>query len=381
VISAGMDLEIITDPERMHDLATEWTRLALANGPLAIFRTFEWQRAWWENHDCAQNLRLLVLREAGILIAILPLYIADETSLLGKRVRVLKFVGTGADTAPDYLGPLVKSERASDAARVFLDAIREMSGWDVVCLTDILVTDSLLALLRADTTAIARQVIVRQGSRIPVIRLTSTLDTQMRGLSRKLRYTIRASRARFESAPNARFRISDAAHLDRDLDSLIDLHRTRMARKGQVGAFSSPEFNRFHRDVLHTYQRRGWLRLCVLEIDRKPIAIHYNYAFGGTWFHFQSGISEEFSKLSPGTLLTSYVIGAALAEGATELDLLQGEHGYKQRWATDHRATANVLAWRHTLAGTIWALRNIYLPRLRSSVRRVMRTGAAGFAS
>ena len=364
-----LSISVIRDLIGFDHLQSAWNELVAHEGPLAVFRTFAWQRAWWRHHGGERQLRIVVVRDEKTVIAIFPLYLEREALPFGQAAKVLRFVGFGADTAPDYLDAIQSAEYSEAAARCFLEAVHAMKDWDALCLNDLSRESSLLASIQECTQTATWRSVVRPSAQIAFAELPSTYEEFLQSLSRDLRYVIRSGRKQFQLLPNARFVISSRDRLERDIGALARLHRSRFAPNTVGIAFASPEFNEFHREVMQEYLQRGWLRLCLLEVDGEPIAAHYYYSFKGTWFHFQSGIDLRFAKLSPGTLLTSFAIEAAIQEGARELDMLRGEYQHKDRWATGHRQTFDTLAWRHTLPGFAWSLRWHRMPSIKTRLK------------
>ena len=69
------------------------------------------------------------------LVGILPIYVQTEV-MLGCSVRLLRFVGSGGDTSPDDLGPILTAGREEEIALVLAEAALRLPGWDVLRLTD-----------------------------------------------------------------------------------------------------------------------------------------------------------------------------------------------------------------------------------------------------
>lgn len=357
-------------------LREEWDGLVHAATAASIFTTWEWQYLWWQHYGAGQPLRLLVAREDGRLLGLLPLYVRRVTPMPGVSVRLLRLVGTGADTSPDYLEPPLAPGREEETARALVDVALDLAGWDVLVWSDL---ESEGALLGAVQEALRwRGLRARRGTsaRISFVPLPASWETYLQTLSRDRRYTIRNTRRKFEREPGARFFVwDDAGRLDEAVDRLIELHHKRWETRGTEHSFASPSYNDFHRAVMRACHERGWLRLYVMERAGHPIAMYYCYRFRGTVYYFQGGFEPEYEKLRPGLCLMGYAIEHAIGEGQQVFDMLRGEYDYKKQWARDVRETVYTMAYRRTAPAFVYWLRRSLLPEAKRLARRMVSTG------
>jgi hypothetical protein len=78
---------------------------------------------------------------------------------------------------------------------------------------------------------------------------------------------------------------------------LILFHQQRWNKKGKLGAFFHDDFIKFH----ETFQLSKNIKISVLLIDQKPIAINYYLHDDNTLYFYQCGWDEEDNaNLSPG---------------------------------------------------------------------------------
>jgi CelD/BcsL family acetyltransferase involved in cellulose biosynthesis len=127
-------------------------------------------------------------------------------------------------------------------------------------------------------------------------------------------------------------RLSDAEHLDADLDSLFRLHEERWSEGESVALSGTRE--RFHRDFARQALERGWLRLWVLEADGEPRAVWYGFRFAQMDWYYQSGRDPEWERQSVGFVLLTHTIKQAFDDGMLEYRLLRGGEEYKGRFAS-----------------------------------------------
>ncbi|HEY8094487.1 MAG TPA: hypothetical protein VIE65_00135, partial [Methylobacter sp.] len=92
-----MKIESLRDWNDVKSYYLDWNRILDAAPGLTIFSTPEWLQAWWESYGADASLNFLLLRDdAGMIVAMAPLYVAVADSLFGK-LRLARLVGDGSD--------------------------------------------------------------------------------------------------------------------------------------------------------------------------------------------------------------------------------------------------------------------------------------------
>ncbi|BAU47911.1 cellulose biosynthesis protein [Sulfurifustis variabilis] len=372
-----MQVACIDTDDGFRALREEWDALVQAAAAASIFTTWEWQYLWWRHYGGGQKLRLLVARAGGRLVGVFPLYVQRVTPLAGVGAGLLRLIGTGGDTSPDYLEPPLAPGHEADAARVLVDAALAIEGWDVLAWSD-LEPDG--AIDRAAMAALReRGLPARRGTsaRISYVPLPASWDAYLESQSRDRRYTIRNTRRKFEREPGARFLVWDGASLDDAFDRLTALHHKRWQTRGTSHSFDSSTYNDFHRAVMRACRERDWLRLYSLEREGEIIAMYYCYRFRGTVYYFQGGFDPQYEKLRPGLCLMGYALEHAIGEGQRVFDMLRGEYDYKKQWARETRETCFTIAYRRTAPAFVYWLRRSLLPEAKRLAQRMVSTAPA----
>jgi hypothetical protein len=167
-----------------------------------------WQTTWWKHYGAASALRIIAVRESDRVVGILPLYLRRISIAPLLSAHELRSVGTGADTSPDYLGPLIDPARESAVVAVLAKQLLDNAGeWDLLHLTDVspgTFLDVLVGRLR--TAGIDPDVTV--CSSIQVVRLPSSWNEywaripgeRRRRIGKLRRSAIRKLGAQFQAA-------------------------------------------------------------------------------------------------------------------------------------------------------------------------------------
>lgn len=373
-MNGEIDVEVVQETDGFERLKPAWEECFERSPRSTIFSTWTWLFHWWIHYGESKELRILVARRGHRVVGILPLYCAPQPLLSNTLGRVCRFVGTGGDTSPDYLGPIADEESEPGCSRALARFVVGRLTWDGLDLSELAertVLESELAAACTESSAWVRSGAV---GRIALVRLPSTFEEYLMSLSRHRRHHVRKSRRKAERDAGGRFFVwSDENRLDEAVDQLAELHRKRWAGRAERHAFSSDAYTAFHRSLMHELLRRNQLRLYALEGREGMIAMLYCYSLRGEVFYFQGGFDPAYERLRPGLGLTGYAIEEAIREGATVFDMLKGEYEYKDAWANDSRGISRLLAARPTLKGRLFRLKRHEIPALRARIGSLLR--------
>jgi len=374
-------VRVINTDAEFAALEAGWERLQSGAALTSVFQAFDWPYQWWKFYGRGQPLSVLVATAGDELVGVVALYV-HTVSMLQVPVRQLRFVGTGGDTAPDDLGPVLARGREVEVARALADAMLAIPGWDVLLLTDLDPAGPFTKVI-ADAAGAARlKTISGRVERISFMTLPESWDAWLQSLHRDRRYRVKNIRKKLNAAhPTARFFVwDDPATLDQGIDRLIFLHHKRWKSIGAKHGFNSPEYVGFHRAVMKACLGRDRLRLYALELSGQVVAMYYFYKFRDAVYLMQSGFDPDFSAVKPGQVLLGHIVEHAIGEKHKVLDFLRGDHRYKDELATGERETVFVTACRGTPGGWAYRARRIYLPAVKArflELKRRLRPGDA----
>lgn len=373
-MSAAIEVRCLTEQADFLALESEWRQVAEQCASVSVFQTHEWQRTWWR-HYADGSIHTLVAHVGPRVVAILPLYRCAQRLPLVRPLRIIRLIGVGGDTSPDYLGQIAVDEYAQQAAAAFVAYLLEHPrDWDVLELTDLPAASPLRAALASANLPDGTRTIAREPTRISFCDLPPTWDVYLQSLSKHARYSARSVRKKFLALAGSRlFQWTDAARLGHAIDELIRLHTLRWEGRAEHYSFSSERYNAFHRDLTREFLQAGWLRLYCMELGGEIIGMFYGYAFRGTLYHFQGGFDPRHEKISAGQCLMAFAIESAIAEGCTGLDMLRGEYEYKKRWASLVRETHSYRIVRPTMPARVSRALDRFVRPMMGRARQVVR--------
>jgi len=152
----------------------------------------------------------------------------------------------------------------------------------------------------------------------------------------------RLDRDYFQTGRVRRHEARDPVSLTRGFSILVDLHQKRWQCRHQPGVFAATRFAAFHRDVARAMLDRGWLRLCWLELDGRPIAAEYQFTRDQIVYAYQSGMDPAMAEHQPGNLSMMATIGHAIRRGDRHIDLMRGDEPYKAHWRARPRPSVEL---------------------------------------
>jgi CelD/BcsL family acetyltransferase involved in cellulose biosynthesis len=360
------DVRVVDSGNEFASLAGEWEKLQSDADPTSVFAGFEWMYLWWKTYGKGKPLRLLVARENNRIVGLLPLYI-DTLKMLKFPVRCLRLIGTGGDTFPDYLGPVLAKGREKEVSRALAKAVLQLRGWDVLLLHDMNPALAFVSEMTEAAKTAYMQPLIGRSERIAFMELLPSWDAWLGAMHRDKRYRIKNIRKKINAAHPTKFFVwKDEKTLDQGIDRLIWLHNKRWEQAGQQHAFSTNDYRDFHRALMHALLKRDQLRLYCLELSGQIVAMYYFYKFRDAVYLMQSGFDPDFSDVKPGQALLGYIVENAMVEGNKVLDFLRGDHRYKDELATGERETVYLTAFRPRPGSLVYVARRMILPRVKA---------------
>ncbi len=332
-------------------LGEEWDALAQRAGNL--FATREWISSWWRQYGDDRRLTVTACRDAsGRLFAILPLY-----EVAARPVRILRFLGHGAG---DRLGPICAAGDVERTARALASLLGSGRRRRAMLLAEQLPGEERWAGLLG-------------GARLrmepsPVLRVDwKGFDEFIASRSRNFRDQVGRRERKLARQYDLRYRLcDDHASLERDLQTLFDLHEARWGRESS--AFDVRR-RAFHREFAQLALARGWLRLWTMELDGRPVAAWYGFRYANMEWYYQAGRDPSFDRQATGFVLLVHTVRAAMDDGVREYRLLRGGEEYKGRFANADPGLETFVTG-HGAAGVAAAAGTVAAAALPRSTRR-----------
>ncbi|MFK7892079.1 MAG: GNAT family N-acetyltransferase [Granulosicoccus sp.] len=358
--SEPLTIDCLNSPAALEQLQGVWQTLEQQDFHCTPFNTWLWNHLWWRHYASrSDTLAILVVRSGKRVVAIAPLFIHATHMLKILPVRVLRFIGTGGDTSPDYLNIICLPTWRDAAEKAVLEFLPHIHGWHKLIMSDVAANTSLASRVTAFVDEQPGVPLSLLRHTIQKASLPTSYDAYRAQLSRKRRKQINHRQNRLSKAGLAELSVcTTQAELNEATDALVALHRLRWKSKNEAGAFRSAAYEQFHRAVISEFFAADALWLATLRLDGQIIGVQYIFAWRGTLMFMQSGYSPEHEKLSAGHVLFNYVIQRGIEQGMTGVDMLKGHYDYKSVYARDEIQTIDSGLVRPGLRGVLAGLHN-----------------------
>jgi hypothetical protein len=132
-------------------------------------------------------------------------------------------------------------------------------------------------------------------------------------------------------------RVGGGEDLDRALSDFFSLEAAGWKGARGTAIARDPRLVRFYRDVAAGAAARGGLALRAMELDGRPVAIHFGLIHSGIYHLPKTAYDERFGPCSPGQLLQREVLAECEARGLAEFDFLGPDMDWKRDWVPRHR--------------------------------------------
>jgi CelD/BcsL family acetyltransferase involved in cellulose biosynthesis len=121
-------------------------------------------------------------------------------------------------------------------------------------------------------------------------------------------------------------RTADALTLADDIDTFFALFQRA---RGAKGTFMSARAERFFRAIAAAFLPLGMLRLDVLELAGRPLAVTFGFQSGAAYYLYNMAYDPAAAALSPGVVLLAGLVERAIADRLARFDFLRGLEPYK----------------------------------------------------
>lgn len=356
-VPGELECQIITDFEKLEELAGVWDELWRSDPRAEVFQNFTWARVWWQCFGEQCKLCALVVYEVGQVVLILPLV---------ERAGVLQFLGFPQG---DYFDLLCRHSRPSQLLEMALRFLLRLApGWK----------ECLLGPLRPDSE------MVDAAGRLPddlrdLIRLHThkSCPTILFGENRseviKQLLNGKHARRRLQNLAKAgvvRFRhIEDKQEAQRHLTDFFRCHRRRCAVFTRTSCFENPQMCKMVRALVEALDLRRELRFGVLELDGRPLAWSLGFEANGKYSYYQQTFDMDAEEYAPGDVLLHHLLGYAKGNVDREFDFLRGDQFFKRRFATHIRQTQMLSFRRPGLLGVLRQMHRSIHAQLRDISR------------
>lgn len=327
-----MKIEIVRQNQGLTRLSKEWFELLPRSSANYLFLSPTFQETWWRNFGRGELQIAALRKDGGLLVGLAPLM---------QDSGILSFIG-GEEIA-DYLDFIVDREDEEDTYKRLWEVINSLR-WRRLRLLPL--PPSSPTLMYFPSFAKQKGLEYKKEINKPSYKLSlpSSFDEYLKHLTVKNRHELRRKIRRCDESGQALLYITDS--LDRltpDLDTFFRLHRESRPDKAD---FMDNKMEGFFRELALSFFIENRLSLAFLIMDGTPLAAKYSFIWNNELLLYNSGFERSFSALSPGIVLTAYLIRDSIEKGLKGFDFMQGAEHYKEDMGGQQSMTSSLEIFR-----------------------------------
>jgi CelD/BcsL family acetyltransferase involved in cellulose biosynthesis len=326
----SLDTAVLTDVRDFAGLREEWEDLYSDSTRATPFQSWAWLYSWWESYGEAYELRLVMVRDGGLLVGLVPLMLERR-----RGIGRLLFIGTGIT---DYLDVLARDGWEAEITAPVVRALKRMDRWQIADLQQLRPEAAAWSIFESWDGPRAR---VRQDG-FPMIDVKPWNEV-LGALSRNLRSTARRTIKR-ANKDGVRCELATPAEAEQAARRFVALHREMWGGRDIRLEHLTERFESFFVAAAERLTACGLGRISQFWLDEEVIASHF-LLFGRDFVgeHLFGARQEILRRYQLSSLYLWDAVNVALSRDSDKVNLLQGEESYKLRWASEviynHRVT------------------------------------------
>lgn len=302
--------------------AAPWRAVYAASGSDNPFQTWEWFNAWAMRFANDATIRIIVIEESGVPVAVAPM------SIGGRRATSLV-----DNLFADYSEFVLASPTENAAAGALVEAVMKLAK--TMHVGPVRSVSQTAMVLDAASAADPGHWLRRTICTNPVINTTGTFDGYLKTRTKRLRQELRTAVNHLNRGSEWRFEEATGGEAFRHLyDALVSFHCRRQDQKvGQ--SVLAPDVNRaFFRD-LPEFLGDAPMRVHMSAItwQERIVSAAYSLVCGKTFFYWMPSFDPAVGIASLGKLHIRCLLDRCFERGLS-FDFMGGDEAYKLQWAT-----------------------------------------------
>lgn len=339
-----MEYQWIEDPQEFEALASEWDGALQRSGEDNPFLLSEFILTWWKYYGDGARLRILVIREGGVLVGGLPLYHHGRQQLDVPGGIAANYTEWLSVEPPQRLWP------------VLFEALAKRSDWQRVRL--LRYRQSRLGTSESEMRTLAQThrmlCDLYESDRTYMVAFSEEARDPRGHLSTHLRKLLRRAERKCATFGPVTLHSSTQWETVREwFTAYCRLSVNSFRARQQDSAFVDQTRRRFFHDFLERASRHGYLDANILTAGDRILAIHFGYSTGNHLNYILTTFDHEFSQWSPGHLLISKLVDLARSRRNSLIDLFTGDALYKRQWSNQQEAVLTLELWRDTISNRL----------------------------
>lgn len=337
-----LELEWVTDRDRLSAVRDEWQALADAAPRPNLFQTYEWVVSWIDAFWAGRPIHFAFVREEGTLRAVVPL-VWDE----GGDIRCPRSLAVTANAHSSGFDILSDADPA-EVLGLIADAVAPEAPPRMV-LRGLHVDSAVIDATRSRGDNGALHTVARPSLRAPFVDLRGSWEDYLASRDQRTRHKIRRNERRVLDAEGRFETVTDEADLPRALDAVATIERGSWKEAAGQSITAEDGAETLYRRLMERAYRRGWGRIHLLYIRGEPVAHVLGVVYRNRYYPFKTSFHAQHAGRSPGSVLVMYAIRDAFAEGYDTFEFLGMDEYFKRKLANGCREQVDLCVFAGAL--------------------------------
>lgn len=322
--------EVIDKPLDNAALRAAWDSLMIKNSKtmqgLDATSSFVWFESLVVSFSKAKNAKVVVVREGGEIVALLPLVVERRRWFcLQLYVPTLLYGGRNG---------IFLAQSHNELLIALLDGVKKAFGqWISIQMLLVDSSDSERLLLQVCDQSAYRMIQV-PGFSSPYLPLLDDPESFGKKMAKPLRQRIKSAPGKLGALGNLEFReLSVDFDAQMAMDDILVVERSSWKHEAGSAISVHPEQERFYRTLFPRAMRTGLLYGQLLYLSGLPIAFDFGLIQGSVFSSLKHSQTTEYERLCPSHLLKAAMIDKLRMRGVKHYDFMGTCEPHKLQWS------------------------------------------------
>ncbi|MFC1899266.1 GNAT family N-acetyltransferase [Chloroflexota bacterium] len=303
--------------ENIDNLASYWVSTKNSLHWNSLFTLPVWLKVWWREFGAGNEQYISVISQGDDVIGIAPLLIAEEKASFISSTDVC-----------DYLDFVIAPARDKEFFNILFDELTN-NGIKQLDLRTVRPDSTVLTSLVDICKERSYQVFCEEENVSSELYLPSTWEEYLGLLTKKQRHEVRRKLRRLAEAGDIKFHFVTKSDT---VSALMDTFFNMFTESRQDKAtFLNASRESFFRMMTGAMADAGLLKLGVLEMNDRPLAMIICFDYNDCIFLYNSAYEPSYNSLSVGLVSKILCIRESIQLGKKKFDFLNGDEPYKAR--------------------------------------------------
>jgi CelD/BcsL family acetyltransferase involved in cellulose biosynthesis len=350
-MSESVQIEVVTEQERLEQIIPAWNSLWEQSGPDSTFLAPEWLATWWKYFHKDKNLCFLTVNYEEEVVGIAPWYLENRLGC-----RRLKTLGHGFI---DYEGILIRKDMKTAVIKTIDDWLLSNNTFDEA------VFDRLTSHQWIAKNGLWKQGRMKLKRRPSTISLLTELDKgweHIRSeLPKKFRYDTERQIRRLNDLGDLNLGFVDTVEeLNFKFPEFLRCKRDRYDKRystnsdvySKGGFWGDENVASYYKSVAEKLLLKKQLVFSCLMLDKKIISAIFGIERDSTFFYFSTAF-RPVNSFSVGRVHLWLLVENLCSRNIKCFDFLIGDDEYKRRWPVSIKHLAQLKLYKTGFINTL----------------------------